>query len=152
MNGNAASHGRGIIFLLCGAALACAALALPAWLGGSGPASAAPAGKHAGTKCPEGYLCVWREANFQGERLKIKGRKLTNAIYDEGFNDDVSSVKLHMKGSAVLYEDTDGFGSKRCMVGDTNKIPDLADPGWDFDNTISSSKAPKKESPTNCGP
>jgi Peptidase inhibitor family I36 len=150
MNGNAASHGRGTIVLLCGAALAAAALALPAWLGGSGPAAAAPASKHAGSKCPKGYLCLWEDPDYQGLKLRIKGRALSNDIYDHGFNDSISSVKLHKKGSAMLFEDYGGEGSVRCLTGDLNKIPDLADPGWNFDDTASSSRSPKAEFPNNC--
>jgi hypothetical protein len=109
--------------------------ALAATAAGVVPATAGSSNSN----CPHGYLCLWTEVDYQGERIMISGRQLTNKILQKN-NDEVSSLKFRKAGVAVLYEDADGQGQFRCFTHETRNVPDLSTMDWDFDNTASSSK------------
>jgi Peptidase inhibitor family I36 len=100
----------------------------------------------AGEHCPDGSLCLWTDPNYEGKRLVIEKRKLSNRIYrfegpDGPFNDAISSLKLRKSGTALLYEDTNGEGTVACFVGPHANQANLADVS--FDDIASSSEIPK---------
>jgi hypothetical protein len=122
------------------------ALAATAASGGADTGTAKAAGK----RCPDGYLCVWEDANYQGHKTKIKKRKLSHKLFDNNgpLNDTASSLKLRKSGTAVLYADANGQGAFRCFDDvEHRNVPDLADPAWNFDNTASSSRITKGPPP-----
>jgi Peptidase inhibitor family I36 len=103
--------------------------------------------------CPKGKLCLWTGANYTDDRLLIGTRRLSNKISAApgAFGDAVSSLKLRMPGTAILYDGADGGGQLRCFNQDSaRKVPDLASLDWQFDNLASSSKIPKSTSPSAC--
>lgn len=108
-----------------------------------------PSAGTAGSKgCPDGFLCLWTKPGYEGKRLLIKTRKLTNEVQTtDQFNDAISSLKLRKSGTAVLYPDIDGQGGARCFAQTSRNVPNLADPLWAFDDVISSSKIPKGAGP-----
>jgi len=120
------------------------ALALAVGTAASGGAVAPPA--KAGSGCAKGYVCVWSDKNFQGQKVRVRTRKLTNKIGGK-MNDDAESVKVQKKGVAVLYENLTGGGEARCFPGPGGEYPNLADDEWRFENTVSSSKMPKVPPP-----
>lgn len=128
-------RGRGNIarLLVLAWLTALVAVALPAGVAGS-----------SNTHCPDGYLCLWKDPNYQGERILIKNRSVSNKVYNKA-NDAVSSVKFRAHGVAVLYEDTNGEGETRCITKSEHRnVPDLAVMAWSFDNTTSSTKIADK--------
>ena len=120
------------------------ALALAVGLSASGGA-AAPQSK-AGSGCAKGRVCVWSEKHFQGQKLKLRARPLTNRIGGK-MNDDVESVKVRKRGVAILYENLNGDGEARCFPGPHGNFENLGSNEWRFENTVSSSRTPKLPRP-----
>ena len=122
------------------AALFVLALTSPASLGAAAKAKAKP-------DCPKDALCLWDEENYKGQRVVVKGKRLSNKIFDQ-MNDLTSSVFLNRKDRVgVLYMDTDGEGESICLYEENrwriNKI------GAPFDDAISSTQL-KKNMPPSC--
>jgi hypothetical protein len=122
------------------AALFVLALTSPASLGAAAKAKAKP-------DCPKNALCLWDKENYEGFRVVVRGKGVSNKVFDE-MNDLTSSVFLNRKNRiAVLYQDTDGGGGSICLYEDNrwriNKI------GAPFDDAISSTQL-KKNLPPSC--
>ena len=98
---------------------------------------ALPASGMAGDKsCPDGKLCVWSKADFEGKRLKIgKVNAADNKIYKK-MDDKVTSVKNRWDFRADLFEDKDNDGEFRCFSPGVNI--NTLDLGYNFDNVASS--------------
>ena len=118
-----------------------------------------PIPKASKSSCPDGRMCVWTKPGYEGKRLVLgKHRGVSNRIYDyQGdpdapdpagpFNDNVSSVKVRKSGIGVLYANVNGDGESRCFTSEHRRVPDLAAPAWNFDNSASSSAIPKHDAP-----
>ncbi len=122
------------------AALFVLALSSPASLGAAAKAKAKPG-------CPEKALCLWDEENYKGQRVVIKGKGLSNDVFDE-MNDLASSAFLNNKKRvAVLWTDFGGQGEATCLYKDNrwrnNKL------GAPFDQSISSTEI-KRKVPQGC--
>ena len=101
----------------------------------SGPASLGAA--KAKPKCPDKALCVWDDPGFEGQRVVVKGKELSNKIFDE-MNDTAASAFLNRKSKVgVLYTDAHGGGTSICLYEENRwRIKDLIP----YDNAISSSE------------
>jgi hypothetical protein len=109
------------------------------------PASGEAAQGKGSTKlCPDGAFCVWTKANYQGKKLVLTKKGVSNKIAKE-MNNKVSSVKNRLDVTTYLYSKRDGKGEIRCF-GDGQKLADLAG-SCDFDNEASSSRIPKGPNP-----
>jgi hypothetical protein len=111
------------------------------------PATAASGGapapeKRAGKHCPDGAVCLWTDANYEGDKFVVRTHGLSNEVYDEGFNDVASSLKSGRDKRSFMYTDYDGGGIEMCVVPHL-KADSLSLFGG-MDNSISSSRLPRK--------
>lgn len=116
------------------AAFAAVALAGPASMGA---ARATP-------DCPKNAICVWADANYEGERVVVEGSKPSNRIFSR-MNDEASSARYRGDGVGLLFSDFGGEGDRVCLTPGNRSVPDLAG----FDNVASSSDV--KKIPSGCG-
>jgi hypothetical protein len=111
----------------------------------SGPASLGAA--KARPDCPDKAICLWDEENYQGQRVVVKTRKLSDKVLSE-MNDLTSSAFMSRKaGVAVLYTDAAGGGESVCLYEENRRrIKSLVPP---FDDSISSTRV-RKNLPSTC--
>jgi hypothetical protein len=125
--------------LIAAAGLAVALPATNAFGGASGPE------KPAGKSCPDGNLCLWADENYEGQKVKIHGKGLSNQLYKE-MNDNAESLKLRREGGAVLYTNTDGDSVSFCVTHGPTNFNDL----FEGSNDASSTRISKKPVPSEC--
>lgn len=115
---------------LVGLAVAVGALTL-ASAGGGAPV---------GPPCPKNTVCVWKHSNFEGNRLTIEGRGVSNEI-SKKMNDEVSSAYDRRERVAYLYTDKSAEGDAYCLEPNVpiSYVGDL------FNDVASSSKLTKKD-------
>lgn len=80
----------------------------------AGSALSAPLASASESQCPDGFSCVWTDADYQGS---YSGRG--NANYDEWhavgghvFNDSISSLKNRYPGTKVWFEHSNRGGAR----------------------------------------
>lgn len=64
--------------------------------------------------CPKKTLCVWEDASYQGVRVKIDGRGISNEIAQK-LDDQASSVYNRRGDVSYLYTDQNGEGESFCI-------------------------------------
>lgn len=114
-------------------AAAAAALALGSVGAGAGPEKASK------KSCPDGRLCVWAKRGYEGQKVVIRTREVSNEL-GEKMDDKASSLKLRKSGTAVLYEDLDAEGVGYCFDGPHLNYRNFKD--LNFDNAASSTEIP----------
>lgn len=123
------------------AALIAAVSAVPA-PGGSAEAYNAKAKP----KCPDRALCVWKNPGYEGRRIVVKGKRVSNKIFNK-MNDAASSAFLNRNSLVgVLWTDVDGTGDAICLTRENRRrIERFAV----YDDAVSSSTV-ERNAPTDC--
>lgn len=119
-----------------------------------GPGSTASAARGLGleessSKCPENAICVWENVGYQGRRIVVEGKGLSNEI-GEKFNDQASSVKFTGSTTGILYRDFDGEVVGVCLDDARRRVRNLANAS--FDEEASSSRISRDQEPSDCRP
>jgi hypothetical protein len=65
--------------------------------------------------CPPGYVCLWRDADFQGAMLRSNDCCSWINLAPYGFNNVVSSWRNRRSNDAKLAEFANGDGAKLCL-------------------------------------
>ena len=93
--------------------------------------------------CPRQTLCVWKHEDYQGKRLTIDRKGISNEIARE-LDDEVTSFYNRRDGVSYLYEDKNGEGSRYCIPQHASSV----NIGDVFDDLASSSKLTNKVAPS----
>ena len=83
------------------------------------------------------YIDVWREANFEGESLRLYGpAEYTHLGFEQGdWSDQIGSLRVGPCAFVLAYRDRD-FKNKRVVFGPNDEVADLRE--WKFDDDIDS--------------
>jgi hypothetical protein len=100
--------------------VAAAAVAVAAPLGGSASGGVVP---ESNSHCAKHYLCVWSDPAYQGQKVRLRKRGVSNKIF-RVMNDQASSAKNHRSHVSFLYSDINGDGESFCLEAG-QKVPDL---------------------------
>ena len=90
--------------------------------------------------CPRKTLCVWEDENYQGKRLTIDGKGISNKLAHK-MDDAVTSVYNRRNGASLLYPDKNGEGESYCVEPKAT----AANVGVEFNDVFSSSKLTAKD-------
>lgn len=84
------------------------------------------------------YIELWRDKNFEGDYLLIKG-PVEHMTLDsvEKWGDDISSLRVGPNAFVITYE-KDGFAGEMICFGPCQEVADLSE--YDFDDEIESMK------------
>jgi hypothetical protein len=64
--------------------------------------------------CPKRTLCVWKDENYQGKRLTIEGKGVSNEIAHK-MNDEVTSFYNRRGGVSYLYDGKNATDGSYCI-------------------------------------
>jgi hypothetical protein len=65
--------------------------------------------------CPDGWVCLWTDANYSGRMLQFQDRGLWQNLTAWSFNDETSSWRNRTNDDAKLAQHLDGGGNQVCM-------------------------------------
>ncbi|MGW4799878.1 peptidase inhibitor family I36 protein [Nonomuraea sp. MG754425] len=89
-----------------------AALVLPATPGHAADTIEIPAGQ---TSCPDGYVCLFRDYDFQGGGYGVRSGDSLPWLGDLGFNDQMSSWANDSGRTYCWYSDASFAGERHVM-------------------------------------
>jgi hypothetical protein len=80
------------------------------------------------------YIDVWKEANFEGERLRIQGpAEYPSLRFEQGdWGDRVGSLRVGPNAFVIAYRDPD-FGDRQVTFGPDDEVADLGELKFDDD-------------------
>jgi hypothetical protein len=94
--------------------------------------------------CPDDAICAWTKAGFEGKRVVISGKGVSNKIGNQ-INNKTSSIKNRFETTIFVYDKRNGAGESRC-VGGLGRVRNLGG-SYDFENRVASSDAPEDPGP-----
>lgn len=88
-------------------------------------------------KVEDCYVDIWRDANFEGESLRLYGpAEFPNLRFMQGnWGDQIGSLRVGPRALVLAYRDAQ-FQDKRVTFGPNDEIPDLN--ALKFDDDIDS--------------
>lgn len=80
------------------------------------------------------YIDIWREANFEGERLRLRGpaEYATLRLAEGDWGDQIGSLRVGPRAFVLAYRDPN-FQDKRLTFGPNDEIADLGQLKFDDD-------------------
>jgi Beta/Gamma crystallin len=83
------------------------------------------------------YIDIWREANFEGESLRLHGpAEFAHLGFEQGdWSDQIGSLRIGPRAFVLAYRDRD-FKDKHVTFGPNDEVSDLGE--WKFDDDIES--------------
>lgn len=73
------------------------------------------AAKRVKPDCPKETLCLWADANYEGQRVVVRGPRISNKLFRQ-MNDAASSAFLNRKDRvAQLFVDGGGKSASYCL-------------------------------------
>ncbi len=78
------------------------------------------AGPTTSTPCPNGWTCLYQDANWLGRMLQFATPGYWQNLSDYGFNDQTSSWSNHRGNASYLSFDAGGYGDHLTLGGNSH--------------------------------
>lgn len=66
-------------------------------------------------ECPDGWVCLWKDINYEGRMLEFQTRGEWQSLVPYGFNDEASSWRNRTNDDAKLSWNKEGGEPHLCM-------------------------------------
>lgn len=84
------------------------------------------------------YIDVWKDANFEGESVRIEGpAEYPRLQFERGdWGDSIGSLRVGPNAFVIAYRDENFVGERHVTFGPDDEIADLGE--WKFEDEIDS--------------